>query len=89
MQPEVLCGVDVEEVQRKTAEYIQDAAQESSEVLNQLVSLPFDAILKTNYTYEIESAMAVLHGQMPVAEKVFYRWMENRMFVIIHAYATW
>lgn len=57
MQPEVLCGVDVEEVQRRTAEHIQDAMQDSAEVLNQLVSLPFDAILTTNYTYEIESAL--------------------------------
>ena len=55
MQPECLCGVDVEEVQRKTASAIQDSQVHT--ILRQLVEMPFDAILTTNYTYEIEDAI--------------------------------
>ncbi len=54
MQPEAVCGVDVEEVQRKTAAAIKDAKDDSRNTLRRLLSLPFDAILTTNYTYEIE-----------------------------------
>ena len=55
MQPEAVCGTDVEEVQRKTADTIADGTPH--ELLKQLVDLDFDAILTTNYTYEIEKAI--------------------------------
>ena len=57
MRPECLCGVDVEEVQRRTAAAIVDGEADSRNVLKRLLSLPFDAILTTNYTYEIERAL--------------------------------
>ena len=50
MQPECLCGVDVNEVQRRTAAAIADGEVNGQHVLNRLLSLPFDAILTTNYT---------------------------------------
>lgn len=56
MQPEAVCGTNVEEVQRKTAETIKNG--EPHELLKQLVSLDFDAILTTNYTYEIEQTIS-------------------------------
>ena len=55
MQPEAVCGTNVEEVQRKTADAISNG--DPHEILKQLVSLDFDAILTTNYTYEIEQAL--------------------------------
>ena len=55
MQPECLCGTDVEEVQRKTALSIKTGKPHP--ILEQLLSLPFDAILTTNYTYEIEETL--------------------------------
>ena len=55
MQPECLCGTDVEEVQRRTAQAIVTAAPHP--ILQRLLQLPFDAILTTNYTYEIEEAL--------------------------------
>ena len=57
MQPECLCGVDVDEVQRRTAAAITDGEADRQDVLKRLLSLPFDAILTTNYTYEIERAL--------------------------------
>lgn len=55
MQPEVLCGTEVEEVQRQIAEVIESVSPH--QIIKDLVSLPFDAILTTNYTYEIEQAL--------------------------------
>ena len=55
MQPECLCGTDVEEVQRKTALSIKTGKPHP--ILEELLCLPFDAILTTNYTYEIEEAL--------------------------------
>ena len=46
MQPEALCGVDVEELQRKTVAAIEDG--KAHDVLRKLATLPFDAILTTN-----------------------------------------
>ena len=56
MQPEAVCGTNVEEVQRKTAKAINNS--DSHTLLEQLVDLEFDAILTTNYTYEIEVALS-------------------------------
>lgn len=55
MQPECLCGTDVDEVQRKAVLAIKTGKPHP--ILEQLLSLPFDAILTTNYTYEIEEAL--------------------------------
>ena len=55
MQPEAIRGTDVEEVQQLTAACL--ASQEPHDVLKKLVFLDFDAILTTNYTYEIERAL--------------------------------
>ena len=55
MQPECLCGTDVEEVQRRTANAI--VSGKAHPLLEQLLKLPFDAILTTNYTYEIEETL--------------------------------
>ena len=58
MQPEAICGVNVEEVQRRTAAAIKDTKEDPQDTLRRMLSLPFDAILTTNYTYEIENALA-------------------------------
>ena len=58
MQPEALCGVDVEEVQRKTAKAITEANTGTKEMMKKILSLPFDAVLTTNYTYEIETVLS-------------------------------
>ncbi len=55
MQPEAVCGTDVENVQRLIAEKIE--SKEPHEILRQLVFMDFDAVLTTNYTYEIEEAL--------------------------------
>ena len=57
MRPECVCGVNVDEVQRRTANAIRDSQPDESCFLKRLVSLPFDAILTTNYTYEIEQEL--------------------------------
>lgn len=64
MQPEAIRGTDVEEVQRLIASNIR--SQNPHEILRQLVFMDFDAIITTNYTYEIEEAL--LDG----------KWNENR-----------
>ena len=56
MQPEALCGVDVEEVQRKTSASIEDG--NAHILLRKVLQLPFDAIITTNYTYEIETVLS-------------------------------
>ena len=55
MQPECLCGTDVENVQRKTALSIKSG--KAHPILEELLRQPFDAILTTNYTYEIEESL--------------------------------
>ena len=55
MLPECLCGTNVEDVQRKTAASLQTGT--SHPLLKQILQLPFDAILTTNYTYEIEETL--------------------------------
>ncbi len=57
MQPEALCGVDVEDVQRKTAAAIHEVDIKKRSILKHILKLPFDAILTTNYGYEIESIL--------------------------------
>lgn len=57
MQPEALCGVDVEEVQRKTANEIETLTVPHP-LVKELLALPFDAILTTNYTYEVEEILS-------------------------------
>lgn len=56
MRPEILCGVDMEEVQRKTAAGMTETRIHP--FLSRLLDLPFDAILTTNYSYEIEIALS-------------------------------
>lgn len=58
MQPEAICGVDVEEVQRKTALAIKDNGKDPQNILQRILLFPFDAILTTNYTYEIETVIS-------------------------------
>ena len=55
MQPEAIRGTDVEEVQRLISDNIK--SQVPHDILKQLVFMDFDAILTTNYTYEIEDAL--------------------------------
>ena len=55
MQPEAVCGTDVENIQRLIAENIK--SKDPHEILRQLAFMDFDAILTTNYTYEIEEAL--------------------------------
>ncbi len=57
MQPEALCGTDAEDIQRRVAEKIETAPAIHS-LLQEILSLPFDAILTTNYTYEIEAELS-------------------------------
>ena len=56
MQPEVFCGVQVEDIQRRVAETIK-TADSTHPLLQELLMLPFDAFLTTNYTYEIEEIL--------------------------------
>ena len=55
MQPEALCGTDVEEVQRRAARTIENSRVHP--LLAELLHMDFDAILTTNFTYEIEETL--------------------------------
>lgn len=55
MQPEAIRGTDVETVQSLTASMLKSRIPH--DILKELVFLDFDAILTTNYTYEIEDAL--------------------------------
>ena len=57
MQPEVVCGVDVQEIQRKVAGAIENGIC-ADPLLEKLLQLPFDAILTTNYTYGAEQILS-------------------------------
>lgn len=57
MRPEAFCGVDVEEIQRRVSKEIETLKDVHS-LLCELLSIPFDAILTTNYTYEVESVLS-------------------------------
>ena len=57
MRPEAICGVDVEEVQRKTANVIHEISIDEKDAIKHVLTFPFDAILTTNYGYEIETAL--------------------------------
>lgn len=56
MLPECLCGTTVEEVQGRTAKAIKTCT--THPFLRKLVNLDFDAILTTNYAYEIEEILS-------------------------------
>ncbi|GEM_PF-2747466 len=56
MQPEALCGVEIEDIQRRIAKEIK-TKESIHPLLKELLGLPFDAILTTNYTYEIEEEL--------------------------------
>ena len=56
MQPEAIRGTDVETVQDLTASCL--SSREPHDILKKLVFMDFDAILTTNYTYEIEDALS-------------------------------
>ena len=58
MLPEVMNGVNVEEVQRKTSQTLENVGTSVHPLLRELLKLPFDAILTTNYTYEIETVLS-------------------------------
>ena len=57
MRPEALCGADFELIQTRVAEEIETQAAPHP-LLTDLLQLPFDAILTTNYTYEIEQILS-------------------------------
>ena len=57
MQPEALCGVDVEDIQRRVAKNIE-TLDSVHPLLRELLNLPFDAVLTTNYTYEVEEVLS-------------------------------
>lgn len=78
MQPECLCGVDVDEVQRRTAKVISESEPDSSNYLKRLLSLPFDVILTTNYTYEIEQALTGKQWTNQTRQKAFVALDGNR-----------
>lgn len=52
-----MCGYDAEEIQRKVAGNIENI-QNPHPLLHGLLSIPFDAIITTNYTYEIEKILS-------------------------------
>ena len=56
MLPECLCGSTVEEVQTKTAEEVKTC--KAHPFLSKLVNLDFDAIITTNYAYEVEEIIS-------------------------------
>jgi hypothetical protein len=84
MQPEALCGVDAEEVQRKVANETK-TLDGVNPLLHRLLELPFDAVITTNYTYEIEETLSgkewteyrrrkslnILHGSHNVNHNTF------------------
>ena len=55
MKPEAICGTNVEETQTLIALNLR--SQTPHELLKQLVFMDFDAVITTNYTYEIEDAL--------------------------------
>ncbi len=57
MQPEASCGSDVEDIQRRVSKEIPDNPNPHG-LFKELLSLPFDAVLTTNYTYEIEKHLS-------------------------------
>ena len=79
MQPEAIRGTDVEEVQRLIAANID--SQIPHAVLKELVFMDFDAIITTNYTYEIEDAL--LGGKWTDSKRKSSRvWkLLNEMFI--------
>ncbi len=57
MQPEAVCGVNSEEIQRRIAEKIKNV-ERPHQLLEELLDIPFDAIITTNYTYEVEKILS-------------------------------
>ena len=54
MRPELLCEMTAEEIRRQVGRCIAEAPLCCSAQLKQLLTLDFDCILTTNYSYEIE-----------------------------------
>ncbi len=71
MQPECLQGTDIEEVQRISATSICECEKDPYGCLTRLVALPFDAILTTNYTYEIERELAGREWNETIRRRTF------------------
>ncbi len=57
MRPEAVCGVDAEQTRQATARAVQGVETPIAPELRQLLSLDFDCILTTNYTYEVERVL--------------------------------
>lgn len=57
MQPEAMCGTNVEQICRDVAKELDDAQPVCPEQLKRLLSLDFDCILTTNYTYDVEGCL--------------------------------
>lgn len=57
MQPETLCGTDIEAIRKTAAQSMQEAAPAIAPQLKRLLLLGFDCILTTNYTYEPETVL--------------------------------
>ena len=55
MQPEAMLGADYEAVTDRALSVLSDV--KPHDILERLLSLPFDAILTTNYTYEVEQVL--------------------------------
>lgn len=57
MQPEALCGYDIETIRRSVAKQMEKSRPSVSPQLERLLAMDFDCILTTNYTYEIEEIL--------------------------------
>ena len=57
MQPEAMCGTDVEQICRDVAHELGAAQTVCPEQMKRLLALNFDCILTTNYTYDIEHCL--------------------------------
>ncbi len=58
MRPEAFCGTDVEAIRQKVVAFFQDKEPCIKDHLKRILSLDFDCIITTNYTYEIEEVLS-------------------------------
>ncbi len=72
MQPEAVCGGDIEYVQRVIASEIEDC--KPHQLLEELLSFPFDAVITTNYTYEIEKILS---------DKLWSKYQRQNSFTVL------
>lgn len=70
MRPEALCGVEVEKIQNNISKEIENV-DSIHPLLKELLQQPFDAILTTNYTYEIEEELLGTAFSMSKRKKAF------------------